>query len=179
MRSRVVYPFVDLKRFTGIESFDGGYFVIIGRPNKYKRFDLAIDACKKLGVELKIIDGNLNRQTVVNILAGSKALIIPGEEDFGLTSLEAQALGKPVIAYGAGGALETVIDGKTGIFFDNQTVNSLVSAILKFENTSFKPTDCRSQSLNFSRSAFMLNFSQTVTDLWQNHQQKHFKTTSS
>lgn len=163
--AKVTYPFIELDRFKNIETFDGGYFVIIGRPNKYKRFDLAIDACKKLGVELKIIDGNLNEQTVVNILAGSKALIIPGEEDFGLTSLEAQALGKPVIAYGCGGALETVIAGKTGIFFASQNIDSLIRAIAELELSKIRTEDCRQNAMRYSKENFTSNFKQTVASL--------------
>src|SRR3989344_334017 len=132
--SKVVYPFIDLERFKDIEVWDGKYFVIMGRPNKYKRFDLAIEACRKLGIELKILDGKFSDDMVVNILAGCKALIIPGEEDFGLSSLEAQALGKPVIAFKAGGALETVTS-KTGLFFEEQTVDCLVQAINKLQDT--------------------------------------------
>ena len=103
MDSKVVYPFIDLERFKDIESFDGSYFVVIGRPNKYKRFDLAEAACKEVGMPLKVINGSLNDDLVVQVLAGCKALIIPGIEDFGLTSLEVQALGKPVIAFKYGG----------------------------------------------------------------------------
>ena len=124
--------FIELDRFKDIDTFDGGYFVVMGRPNKYKRFDLAQAVCRNLGLELRIIDGSLSDWLVINILAGCKALIIAAEEDFGISSIEAQALGKPVIAYGAGGALETVIDGKTGILFDAQSEDSLAKALKKY-----------------------------------------------
>lgn len=166
--ANVIYPFVDLDRFKNVESFDGGYFVIAGRVNNYKRYDLAIEACIKSGLELKIISGGLSDQMVVNILAGCKALIIPGEEDFGLISLEAQALGKPVIAYKMGGVLETVIDGKTGIFFNDQTIDSLVSAIKKLDSIEINQDDCRKNSQLFSKENFIKNFKQTIASMVYN-----------
>ncbi len=165
LESKVVVPFVDLDRFTGIESFDGGYMVVVGRPNKYKRFDLAKRACEELGVELKVISGGLSDRQVVQILAGCRALIVPGEEDFGLTPLEAQALGKPVIAYAKGGALETVLDGKTGIFFQEQTVNSLKSAIKELDLRKINSVNCIANAKKFSKDIFVINFKKTVNDL--------------
>lgn len=163
--SKIVYPFVDLKRFNGVDVFDGGYYVVAGRPNRYKRFDLAIEACKKLGVQLKVVDGQLDDQMVINILAGARALIMPGEEDFGLTSLEVQALGKPAIAFKAGGALETVIDGKTGIFFNTQSVESLASAIEKLDSINLKPRDCIFNASRFSKDRFIKNFKEIIASL--------------
>lgn len=163
--SKIVYPFVDLDRFKNVETFDGGYFLNLGRPNKYKRFDLAEKACIKQGVELKVISGNLDDEIIVKILAGCRALIIPGEEDFGLTSLEAQALGKPVIAFKSGGSLETVIDGETGLFFDSQSVEGLVEAIKKFERIKIDPKKCIENAKKFSKENFIKNFKQTVASL--------------
>lgn len=171
--AKVVYPFVELGRFKDIDTFDGRYFVVLGRPSKYKRFDLVKQACSRLGVELKIIGGNLSDEIVVNILAGCKALIIPAEEDFGVNSLEAQALGKPVIAYRAGGALETVIDpstssgqgGKTGVLFDTQSVQSLTVAINKLKSVKIKAEDCQKNASRFSKQNFVKNFTQTVESL--------------
>ena len=162
--SKVIYPFIDLDRFRNTEAFDGGYYVVMGRPNKYKRFDLAIEACKKLGIELKILDGKFSDDMVVNILAGCKALIIPGEEDFGLASLEAQALGKPVIAFKAGGALETVTS-KTGLFFEEQTVDCLVQAINKLQDTKIDSQDCRQNAAKFSKETFKKSFQHALADM--------------
>ena len=162
--AKVVYPFVDIERFKGVETYDGGYFVVMGRPNKYKRFDLAIEACRKLGIELKILDGKFSDDMVVNILAGCKALIIPGEEDFGLSALEAQALGKPVIAFGKGGALETVTS-KTGLFFEEQTVDCLLQAISKLQDTKIDPQDCRQNAAKYDKEIFKKNFLQAVASL--------------
>lgn len=163
--AKVVYPFIDLDRFKDVQTFDGGYFVVIARESKYKRIDLAKNACKRAGVPLKVINGNFDDQMVVQVLAGSKALIISGIEDFGLTSLEAQALGKPVIAFRAGGALETVKEWKTGIFFDEQTVDSLVSALQKLDSRKINPQDFEDNAKSFSKEKFITNFKQTVASL--------------
>ncbi|MBI2596965.1 glycosyltransferase [Candidatus Daviesbacteria bacterium] len=184
--SKLIYPFIDLDRFNSIESFDGGYFLVISRLNKYKRIDLAVKACLSLGSSLKIIGvgpqldrlidlggvkgvrgveflGNLSDQMVINVLAGCKALIIAGIEDFGITSIEAQALGKPVIAYGYGGVLETVIEGKTGIFFYKQTVESLMSAIKRIDSVRINGEDCKTNAKKFSKKLFFSNFKQAIT----------------
>lgn len=160
--SKVVYPFIDLKRFKNTESFDGGYFVVVGRPNRYKKFDLAEQACKELGVPLKAVTGQLDDEMVVRILAGCQALIIPGIEDFGLTSLEAQALGKPVIAFAEGGSLETVVDKQTGIFFKEQSVASLKEALVKLESLRINPADCKKNAEHFSKENFIKRVKQTV-----------------
>lgn len=165
-KSRVVYPFVDLARFKDIETFNGGYFVVIGRPNKYKRFDLAKQACNKIGVELKIVDGNLSDEMVVRVIAGCKALIIPGVEDFGIIALEAQALGKPVIAFKKGGATETVLDGKTGYFFDRQDIESLTGAIEKLNSSSGLDQNLiKENTKSFSKDMFISNLKQAVASL--------------
>ena len=163
--SKVVYPFVDLRRFTGVEGFDGGYFVVMGRPNKYKRFDLAEEACTQLRIPLRVINGQLDDELAVQILAGCKALIVPGIEDFGLASLEAQALGKPVIAFAEGGALETVIPDKTGILFKKQTPDSLRRALLRLNSVKINKEDCIGNAANFSKENFMKHFKQTVASL--------------
>src|SRR5205823_2443531 len=133
--SAVVPPPVDVGRFADVETHDGGYFLVVGRFEAYKRVDLAIEACRQLDLPLRIIGagvdeprlrqlaarapqvrflGAVDDAETVKHLAGCRALLFPGEEDFGLIALEAQAVGKPVIAYGAGGALETVLPGVTG-----------------------------------------------------------------
>ena len=161
--AKVVYPFVDLQRFNGVEAFDGGYYLIVGRPNKYKMFDLAKEACSKAGVQLRVIDGSFSDEMAINIMAGCKALIIAGEEDFGISSLEAQALGKSVIAFKAGGALETVKEGETGFFFESQTVGSLVYAL---KNISQLDGDkCKENAGRFSKEKFISNFKQSLADL--------------
>ena len=91
-------------------------------------------------------------------------------EDFGLTPLEAQACGKPIIAYNKGGLTETVINNKTGIFFKHQTVKSLVRTIKKFKSNNFSKNTCQKNAQKFSNIKFMLNFKKEIDLLWQNHQ---------
>ncbi len=184
--SQVVYPFVDLERFKDVESFDGGYFLVISRLNKYKRVDLAVRTCMELGVPLKIIGsgpelenfkfqisnfqfpieflGNLSDEKVVQVLAGCKALILPGEEDFGLTPLEAAALGKPVVAFKKGGALETVTS-ETGLFFEEQTVEALKKALLTLDSRKFNSEKIKELARQFSKEKFMKNFKETVDEI--------------
>ena len=139
--------------------------MVVGRPSKYKRFDLAEDACRQLGVELKIVTGGLSDEMVANIIAGCKALIIPGIEDFGIASLEAQALGKPVIAFDQGGSLETVIEGKTGLFFNTQSVESLTDAMQRLDAKKISPQDCIDNARRFSKEKFISSFKQKVASL--------------
>lgn len=195
--SKIIFPFIDIDRFEGIESFDGGYFLVISRLNKYKRVDLAVEACLKLGLPLKVIGNGpesnklqdivnkhqnieiefldkVDDQMLVNILAGCRALIIPGMEDFGLTSLEAQALGKPVIAFRGGGNIETIIDGESGLFFDHPNVDSLAKALLRFNDPSislgislnhWNKEVIIKNALRFSQENFIKNFKQAVASL--------------
>lgn len=181
--SKVIHPFVDLSRFKGVETFDGGYILVISRLNDYKRIDLAIKACIQLSLPLKIIGtgpslgklrkiaedseyidflGSLSDELVVRVLAGAKALIFPGTEDFGIVPLEALSLGKPVIALREGGALET-IDKRTGIFFENQTVESLVECLKKLNSMKFKQEDFINQVNKFTKHKFETDFYQALT----------------
>lgn len=154
------------------------YFLMVGRLVPYKRFDIAIEAFgKMLDKELLIIgDGpelrklktkseNLKANNVKFLgqvsdfelskyYSSCKALIFPQEEDFGITPVEAMAMGKPVIAYRAGGALETMIEGETGLFFDEQTSESLTEAIKKFDEKKFNPEKIRKRAQNFDQEIF-------------------------
>ena len=170
----VVYPPVDVGFFSG--SYEkGDYYLLAGQLIGYKRPDLAIAACVKMGRKIVVIgNGNqraaLEKQYAANPLVtflgrvsddelkatygGAKALIFPGLEDFGIVPVEAQAAGTPVIAYGRGGALETVKDGETGLFFPEQTVESLDAAIESFEARSWSSDACRANAANFTLQAF-------------------------
>jgi len=155
------------------------YYLMIGRLMPYKKFDLGIKAFNRLGLPLKIIGGgpDINKlrkiaksnieiigplpprdKRVAKYLAGSKAFIFPQEEDFGIVQLEAMISGKPVIAYKAGGALETVIEDVTGVFFKKQTVNSLVRAVKRFEKKysegKFDPMEIYNHANSFRREIF-------------------------
>src|SRR4051812_19437704 len=170
----VIPPPVDASRF----SFDPtaqpeDYFLIVSRLIPYKRIDLAIAACNKLQLPLIIIGGGrdlerlkkmagptirflgrLSDEEVLYYYAHCRALLFPGEEDFGITPLEAQASGRPVIAYGAGGALASVIAGVTGVFFKEQTVESLASVLEAFDEHKFDPQTMRNHALEFDMPRF-------------------------
>lgn len=180
-KSLVCQPFVDDIFFQSIKSFDGDYYLIISRLNRYKKVDIAVNLFNKLGKRLIIIGSgpeskflkglagrnidffeNIASNLLINLISGCKALIILAEEDFGLTSPEAQAMGKPVITYKKGGALETVIDGKTGIFFTEQNEKSLLEAIEKFEEKEFSKQECIDNAKKFSISIFNNKFTHLV-----------------
>lgn len=184
VESKVIYPFVDLERFSGAEAFNGGYLLVISRLNAYKRIDLIIKAANKLAMPLKVVGvgpereelerlagptveflGGVEEEILTLVLAGCKALVIAGEEDFGLTSLEAQALGKPVIAYKKGGALETIIDHSTGYFFEKQTVESLTNALAALDKYGYNQKRCLKQAKQFSKEKFMREFQSLIHSL--------------
>jgi glycosyltransferase involved in cell wall biosynthesis len=177
--SEVVYPPVDVKKFQIPDSkFQmGAYFLIVSRLVKYKRIDLAIRAFNKLGWRLKIIGvgremgylkslaqknieflGQLTDEELVRYYQESRALIFTSEEDFGLVPLEAQACGRPVVAYQGGGATETVIEGVTGAFFDKQTWQSLAAKLQSFRATEFKSEECRKNAIRFNEEKFKREF---------------------
>jgi glycosyltransferase involved in cell wall biosynthesis len=172
--SVVINPPVRCELFN-ISETDGDYYFVLSRLVTYKRFDLAVQACKELEKKLvvagdgperekleKIANGDKNiiflgRQpddVVKKYMSECKALLFPGEEDFGIVPVEAQACGRPVIAYGKGGVLDSVIDGKTGVFFKEQTVESLKNAIEKFETMEFNKEEIREHALEFDEKVF-------------------------
>jgi glycosyltransferase involved in cell wall biosynthesis len=149
------------------------YFLVLSRLVPYKRIDLAIEACNQLQLPLVIIGngrdlprlkhiagptirflGKLPDQEVLHYYSHCRAFIFPGEEDFGITPLEAQASGRPVIAYGAGGALATIVDGVTGTFFHEQTVESLTAALASFNERTFDLFVIRNHALEFDMPRF-------------------------
>jgi len=182
----VVYPMVDFDYFSSsskVEVDNGDYYLLAGQMISYKRPDLAVAACLKLNRKLKVVGsgnqieklkamaaGNPNIEFLGRVsndelraaYAGAKALLFPGVEDFGIVPLEAQAAGIPVIAYGVGGALETVVGEKTGLFFNEQTVESLCGAIEEFESRSWLADACRAQASRFAMEVFRREFANVV-----------------
>jgi glycosyltransferase involved in cell wall biosynthesis len=189
--STVIHPPVDAEA-ASVREGRGDYYLAVGRLVGYKRFDLAIEACTRLGRELRIIgvgpelerlrrsagptvrflgrlgDGELRAQ-----LAGCRALLFPGEEDFGIVPVEAQSFGKPVIAYGSGGVLESVrglipgkteVENPTGVFFREQSLPAMEQAILDYE--SFEDRFCaervREHSLQFDAAIFQKRMGEYV-----------------
>lgn len=172
--STVIYPPVDVDFFTPGDGESGDYYLIVSALVPYKRVDLAVKAFSGSGRRLVVIGtgsdekritgiasagveflGNVDDKTLLRYYRGARALIFPGEEDFGITPLEAMACGRPVIAYGKGGAMETVQDGVTGLFFHEQTAEALMGAVDNFERISFTKDRARQRALEFSRPKFM------------------------
>ncbi len=171
----VVFPFVDTERFRPTHGERGDYYLVVSAFAPYKKVELAIQACEQLNRKLYIVGGgqdakklklhaggnttflgNLPDEELPDLYAGARAFLFPGMEDFGITPLEAMASGTPVIAYGAGGALETVENGKTGLFFYTQNPEGLADAIVRFEaqKENFTPQACRERALAFSKGRF-------------------------
>ena len=168
----VIPPPIDVERFSSDEP-DEDFYLLLSRLSSYKRLDLAVEACKKLDRPLVVIgDGPARQQleklagpktkflgrqpdSVVAKYAGRcRALIFPGEEDFGMTPLEINAAGRAVIAFEAGGAKETVISHKTGVFFKKQTPESVIEAIEEFENLTWDRGLLRRHAEKFNRNVF-------------------------
>lgn len=170
----VIHPPVDVERFAPVpETEVGDYFLMVSRLVPYKRFDLAIEAFNELGLPLRIAgDGRdrvaLERQAgptvrllgrvsdaeLAALYARARAVVFMSEDDFGIAQVEAQAAGRPVIALGAGGALDTVIDGETGVHVREQTAASLVEAVRRFERLSFSPERNVAHAARFSKERF-------------------------
>lgn len=182
-KSTVIYPPVETAAALP-ETNEGDYYTAIGRLVEYKRTDLAVRACNELGRHLTVIGdgpelkhlrriagptiqflGKVSDEKLRANLAGARALLFPGEEDFGMVPVEAQSLGRPVIAYGSGGILETVrgelpngfsVEDATGVFFDEQSPAKLAEAILHFEaqQDRFSAEKIREHALQFDRAVF-------------------------
>ena len=185
--STVIYPPVDTTKFSYQPAQD--YFLLVARLVPYKNIDIAIKAFNRLQKKLVIV-GSGREESRLKQLAGStikfkgqvtdqeltelyqhcQALIMPQEEDFGLVSLEAQASGKPVIALQSGGAVETIINHQTGIFFPEATVDSLVSSVKQFNSRSWNQAFIQAQAQKFDTGIFINKFKGFVEDQWQNHQ---------
>lgn len=172
--SEVVFPPVAVSEFAQARQDGAGeYYLAAGEMVGYKRFDLVVDAFTKLGAPLVVV-GEGEQMKALQKSAGAnvsfvgrvgfselkrrfgecKALVFPGEEDFGMIPVEVMAAGRPVIAYGKGGALDTVIDGKTGVLFAEQTVDSLINAIEKLEATNFDSNEIIEHAEKFGPDQF-------------------------
>ncbi len=184
--AQVIYPPVDVTRFRADQPRDE-FYLVVSRFVPYKRVDLIVNAFNQLGLPLVIIgDGPQRSQlspganitllgvqpddVVTDYLQRCKALVFAAEEDFGITPVEAQAAGAPIIAYGRGGACETVLDGTTGILFSRQTVESLVQAVTTLENKlcHFDSGQIRHHAQQFSTERFCTEFRSFVEQTWLN-----------
>ncbi len=169
--SRIIYPPVDTHRFAPGETQD--YFFIVSRLIPYKRIDLAVKAFSELGWKLVIAGDGRDRDALEKIagptvrfvgrvsdaelktwMAGARGFLFPGEEDFGIAPLEAMSAGVPVIAYAAGGALDTVIENETGLFFREPTVASLKAALEQFAARTWDKPRIRAHAETFDVEHF-------------------------
>jgi len=170
--SDVIYPPVDVHKFN-IGDWIDDYFLMVGRLVTYKKFDMVINVFNNLGWPLKVVGtgvdfdrlkkmagptiefvGQVDDVALAGLYTHARALIFPQEEDFGIVPLEAMASGRPVIAYAGGGALETVIDGKTGVFFHEQSEDSLELVLKQFDHRQFDPETSRVRAQEFDLPVF-------------------------
>jgi glycosyltransferase involved in cell wall biosynthesis len=192
--SRVIYPPVDVERYRPDLPRDE-FFITVSRLVPYKRVDLIVDAFTRIGHKLIVIGDGPDREkiersagpnvkilgyqsdeVVADYLQRARAFIFAADEDFGIAPIEAQAAGCPVIAYGKGGALETVVgwpaSNATGMFFDTQTPEAVGAAVKRFEahKDEFKPQACRRNAVRFSQERFQREFRTIVEELWSKFQ---------
>lgn len=192
--STVIYPPVNIASFHRAKENDKeDYFLIISRFVPYKRIDLAIQACQQLNLPLKIVGsgpqyhelrrlvrstdqiefvGNVDEAEKRELLAKSRGYLFPALEDFGITAVEAQASGVPVIALGRGGSAETVEHNVTGIHFPEQTLESITQALQSFHAKNFDPQVLREKVQRFDTSHFHRRIRQFVEQQWQAFQRK-------
>jgi glycosyltransferase involved in cell wall biosynthesis len=185
----VVYPPANIEKFLDVERRPGDFYLFFGQLAGYKRADLAIAACVKAGKKLVVAGGGAHRRDVARwkksglvtfagrvsderlkeLYAAAKALLFPGIEDFGLVPVEANAAGCPVIAYRKGGVLDSVKEGVTGLFFDEQTADSLSDAIERFESMAAQGRFDNRAAFSahveqFSKAAFLTRIAALVAE---------------
>lgn len=176
--SAIIYPAIDVRRFEVAPADDvEDYFLVVSRLIPYKRIDLAVEAFNQLGLPLKVVGGGRDRAALEKLAAPNvqflgrvsdddlkrlyarcRAFVFPGEEDFGLTPLEAQASGRPIIALGAGGALETVQAGVTGEFFGDASAGALADVVASFRPDRYDPGEIRRHAEDFDVAVFKREF---------------------
>lgn len=181
----VLYPPVAIERFK-VSPENQGYYLIVSRLSAYKNVELAVrvfaelpqhkllivgtgeqaERLRKIATSNIQLEGFKSDQELPAYFENCKALIFPGEDDFGITPVEAMASGKPVLAYGRGGALETIVPQKTGLFFTESTKESLCAALQEMEQVKFDPQVCRAQAEKFSTANFKRDLFEIVESEW-------------
>lgn len=193
-QSTVIHPMVKTSDFK-ISEKTGGYYLAVGRLTPYKKFDLIVDTFNQIGLPLKIVGtgisenelkasahaniefiGNADDKTLKTLYSECEALIFPQVEDFGITAIEAMASGRPVIAYKKGGALDTIEEGKTGIFFEKQDELHLKAAIEEYQKNKkkFIPQDIRKHAEKFDEKEFENKFLSYLKDKWEHWQKTYY-----
>ena len=187
--SEIIHPPVNVDAF-GQGTGTGEFYLLCGELAGYKRADIAIEAFNNMkkplvvigsGEQLKLLKqmagptvqilGSQPFEVLKDHYARCRALIFPGEEDFGIVPLEAMASGRPVIAYGRGGALDTVVPNRTGLFFDNQTANALIETVHRFEEQegAFNPEHLIAHAQSFSSEVFREKFGRFIENRIEQH----------
>ncbi|HUW03555.1 MAG TPA: glycosyltransferase [Acidimicrobiales bacterium] len=182
--ARVIHPPVDVERFAAAPRSEGEHYVMVGRLVPYKRAELAIRAFEGREATLHVVGDGRDRERLEElappnvrflgrvddaqlpgIMAGARALLFPGEEDFGITPVEAMAAGTPVIAYGSGGILDTVTHGRSGVFFSSPDVDAVREAIDTFEARTWDHAAIAADTARFSRQRFIDAFRELAAEL--------------
>lgn len=190
--ARIVYPPVELSRFK-LSEVSEDYYLIVSRILSYKGIDRAVEAFNRMGKRLVIVGDGADRERirelampnievkgllpddeVEKLMSHCRALVFPGEEDFGITPVEAMACGKPVIALGKGGALETVQAGKTGLFFEERSSASIVDAVRTFETMVWDPVEIHEWAGQFNEERFHEQMADILSEAWQEHSRRQF-----
>jgi len=187
--SSVIHPMIKTSNYKS--SKHKNYFLAVGRLTPYKRFDIIVETFNKMGLPLKIVGtgimenelrmkakdnieflGYTSEKYLQQLYSECEALIFPQLEDFGITPLEAMASGRPVIAFNQGGALDSVIKDKTGIFFNKQDVGSLRKAILEYQKSkrNFRTKTLQAHAATFDEKEFRKKFMNLLRLKWKDHQ---------
>jgi glycosyltransferase involved in cell wall biosynthesis len=193
-QSTIIYPPVDTSRFASAAIPDGGaedYYLIVGRLVPYRRIDILIEAFNKMDKHLVIAGSGRDRERLQDLagptidflgfvpdedlpdlMARCRAFMWPGEEDFGISPIQAMAAGRPVIAYAAGGALETVIPGRTGMLFYEQTAEAIIEAVEQFDENAFDSQAISAFAAQFDTTEFNRKMQQFVEDKLEQHRRE-------
>lgn len=183
--STVIYPPVDTAKFVG-EVKNDRFYLIVSALGEYKKVDLVVKAFNQLGLPLKVagdgpqlnylkgiaqsnveILGRVSEEEKIRLLLACRAFIFPTLEDFGIAPVEAMAAGKPVLAYGKGGATETVVAGKTGEFFPEQSVEAIFTAMRTFDPNRYLVEDCRARAREFDKEVFKTKIKEFVEEKYR------------
>jgi glycosyltransferase involved in cell wall biosynthesis len=181
--AEVIYPPVEVDRIP-LSVRDDGFLFVAAQFLAYRRIDLAVAAATASGRELVVVGdgpeearlrsmagpsvrflGHVDRAQLIDLFARCHAYLVPGIEDFGIAPVEAMAAGKPVVAFRAGGATETVVEGRTGVFFDRPTADGLVGAIEELDRTTWDPASIRARAEEFDASVFRRRMRELIAGL--------------